>query len=204
MTVLLPNFDPSLLPRPTWKLRAAALVLAGFGGVGSIWLALDGQRVKSQEAAYIERKALLARLGEESAGLQAKIEAQRAQVAADEDRLKQARQGLAEVERSRASAASARDQAEADRFATAVARSAIVKAIEAEQQKYEQARAETNAARLELEIAKTESAAAGRNLDPLRKQLAAVSAELDDVLARRRERQSEVAQLTPEVQALLR
>jgi chromosome segregation ATPase len=185
------DFDPGLLPRPSWKLRAAAVMLAGFGGVGSIWLALDGQKVKTQEAVYVERQAFLTRLGAETAAMQARIEEQRAQAAAAEDRLTQARRALADVEATRASAASARDQIETERFAATVTRTALLKAIEAEQQKLEQAKAETSAARLELEKA----AVAARSLDPQRRELAALRAEFEEILTRKRERETAVALL---------
>ena len=102
------------------------------------------------------------------------------------------------MEATRASAASARDQIETERFAATVTRTALLKAIEAEQQKLEQAKAETSAARLELEKA----AVAARSLDPQRRELAALRAEFEEILTRKRERETAIALLTPEVQSL--
>ena len=163
MAILPNNFDPGLLPRPTWKLRAAAVLLAALGGFGSLWLALDGQKVKMQEVVYGERQALLARLADESSALQTRIEERRTQATAAEDRLAHARRGLAEVEAARASAASARDQLEADRLSAAIAGTALLKAAETEQRKLEQLKAETTAARWSLKRPPRRPAASIRN-----------------------------------------
>src|SRR5215207_7053157 len=98
MAALTHDFDPDFLRRP-WKLWATAVMLAGFGGIGSIWLALDGHKVKMQEMVYAERQALLTRLGEETTALQSQIAAQQAQAAAIEDRLAHARRELSEGHR---------------------------------------------------------------------------------------------------------
>src|SRR5690348_12444625 len=97
------------------KLRLAAVALAVIGAGSAVWLALEGQKVRMQQALFAERQARFEILGVEIAATEARLKSRTADLAVLQADLAQVAHERDAASATLAKAVVDRNKAEADR-----------------------------------------------------------------------------------------
>jgi chromosome segregation ATPase len=188
--------------RSSMKLRIAAVALALGGSVSAVWLALEGQSVRLQQAIFAERQVRSETLAAEIGQLDIRLKLRSGEVATVEGNLLQMRRQLADADAAFAKAANERDKAEAARAAAVDHRGAVLATAEKEQQTIEQLKTQTAAARVAHGIAQAETAVVTRELNQLKTAYTAAEGDNSKLREERNDLLKAVAVLKPELQAL--
>ena len=188
-----------ILLQSRWKAKLAASALLGVGVLSSTWVALESQKLASQDVVLSDRFKVAQSLRAEIEQLRATTDARRRELTDLREGVAQAQQLLSQTDAQRVAAETRRKQEDAQTASVAAARAELGSNIERDRKRLDDMHANLAAARIQIDILRAEAGSFQRDLELKRRESVQLETNRDVLLVAVRDHRAALAAVRPEL-----